>query len=483
MSAEIRPRSAWEAVDLGWVLARQHYGAVLRAWLVTVVPLWAVILAVLHEHPFWAMMVIWWWKPIYEKVPLLVLSRELFGERLGVGAVLRAWPRMLGRRVLGTLVGGRLSPARHVMAPIVELEGLRGRELRQRKRAIAEGVGGTAFWQQIALLIILHTSWIGIVIVSIWMIPARYQPNLEVVWAERNDLSTVESLAVVWGWIALYLTCLTLVTPFIVGGGFGLYLNARTRLEGWDVELAFRRMRNRLQHSLPTRVAVLLAGCGLLACLDEGRAEERRPPEVMEEVLADPDFEIHKAKMYRWNETEEKEDGSFSLPQLDLPLLGGLGQVVSWIILGCLGAFVLYLILRALVSSGGPVPSRVGPKRPPVKTVMGLNVEETKLPRDVVAAARELWRRGDHEAATKLLYRGAISWLVTRGGVSILESDTEVDCVRRVERERRGQADYFAQLTRVWVMTAYGGGKGTEAEMTDLFERWPFRSSREGGAS
>ena len=37
-----------------------------------------------------------------------------------------------------------------------------------------------------------------------------------------------------------------IVEPLYVAGGFSLYLNRRTVLEGWDIEIAFRRMARRL---------------------------------------------------------------------------------------------------------------------------------------------------------------------------------------------------------------------------------------------
>jgi hypothetical protein len=47
--------------------------------------------------------------------------------------------------------------------------------------------------------------------------------------------------------------------------------------------------------------------------------------------------------------------------------------------------------------------------------------------------------------------------------------------------EGRAEADYFGALTKVWVVTAYGEGKGADPEMTELFAQWPFATRREGG--
>jgi hypothetical protein len=48
-----------------------------------------------------------------------------------------------------------------------------------------------------------------------------------------------------------------LIGPFFVGAGFGLYLNRRTQMEAWDVEIALRRLRDRLLPAAST-LALLL---------------------------------------------------------------------------------------------------------------------------------------------------------------------------------------------------------------------------------
>jgi hypothetical protein len=46
--------------------------------------------------------------------------------------------------------------------------------------------------------------------------------------------------------LAFYAAAIAIVEPFYVAAGFALYLNRRTLLEGWDLELAFRRLAARL---------------------------------------------------------------------------------------------------------------------------------------------------------------------------------------------------------------------------------------------
>lgn len=494
ISAEIRPRNPWEAIDLGCVLTRRHYGAVLKAWCMTVVPLWSLILGIMHHNPVAALWVIWWLKPVTERVPLLVLSRALFGERLSWRELLREWPRMIGRRVWSTLIWRRLSPVRSLVAPVLELEAsqgqrLRGEEFDRRKMAIISGAGTAAFWLQTMVLMVLHGSWIGLLLIGYLMVPARHRPELEVLWAEWGQPGALAPMVALWTGLALYLVSLSLVTPFFVGGGFGLYLNSRTRLEGWDVELAFRRMGNRLRGA---GVAVaLLIGLGVAALPRLGWSAEAaipggafpagQPKEVIAQVLQDRTFEVHKMKIFRLK--EHKREPLFDLPEFHIPLLGEIGNALVWLTLGTFALFVAYLLVRAVMAGRGGEKGRRGlvRKRPPVKTVMGLNVEEEKLPPDLVSAARSLWQRGDTEGAVRLLYRGAVSWLIHRAGVPIRESDTEVDCLVRVRSEGLPEAGYFGDLTRMWVLSAYGKQSGGADDMAGLFDHWPFSAPAKGG--
>ena len=65
-----------------------------------------------------------------------------------------------------------------------------------------------------------------------------------------------------------------LLEPFYVAAGFGLYLNRRTLLEGWDIEVALRRIAER--HAA---AAVIAAAVALLRVRLPGglvRAEKTR---------------------------------------------------------------------------------------------------------------------------------------------------------------------------------------------------------------
>mgnify|MGYP000975491002 CR=1 FL=1 len=46
LSVELRPRSAWEAVELGTALVRRHAGKIWRPWLWVTLPIFVILNAV-----------------------------------------------------------------------------------------------------------------------------------------------------------------------------------------------------------------------------------------------------------------------------------------------------------------------------------------------------------------------------------------------------------------------------------------------------
>ena len=110
-----------------------------------------------------------------------------------------------------------------------------------------------------------------------------------------------------------------------------------------------------------------------------------------------------------------------------------------------------------------------------MRTVAGLNISPESLPSDVLAAAQELWSEGKLREALGLLYRGAISSLVTRKIVEIQESDTEMDCLSRVSSVgETASASYFESLTGAWMEQAYANRSPNDETIQKLWTYWPF---------
>ncbi|UCH39084.1 MAG: DUF4129 domain-containing protein, partial [Gammaproteobacteria bacterium] len=126
-------RSGWQAVDLGFLMARAWFRPLYLAGLLAQLPLSLVLFLVFWKSPFWALALIWWLKPFWERLPLFIASRKLFDEEAGVWSSMRSFPI---RDILPWLLWRRFSLQRAFDNPVTVLEELKGSQRRQRLRVL-----------------------------------------------------------------------------------------------------------------------------------------------------------------------------------------------------------------------------------------------------------------------------------------------------------------------------------------------------------
>ena len=139
LTVALRPRNSWEAVELGSALTRRHFGAVLRPWLAVTLPVLVglnVGLGLLGVA-WLAGVVMWWLKPVFDRVPLYVYSRAVFGEVPATWPTVRAQLRWGLRWMPAYLTWRRLSPWRSLNLPVDLLEGGDGATASARRSALA----------------------------------------------------------------------------------------------------------------------------------------------------------------------------------------------------------------------------------------------------------------------------------------------------------------------------------------------------------
>lgn len=477
LTVTLRPRQPWEAVDLGCALVRRDFGRLFALWASTVFPVWLVICLLMRSMPEWIPLVVWWLKPLYDRVPLFFLSRSAFGVRPSFAETWKEWPRLWLVNLLPALFWRRLSIIRSFALPAQMLEGLRGSAAKKRVRTLAFDGGGSGGALTYGFIKLETALLAGLMLGTYELLPEALVSELKEM-TEAVDFGTTIHPAIFW-WAALcHMIVVTLVEPFYVGAGFGLYLNCRTRIEGWDVELAFRRMASRLRSA----AAVCLIGLACLGGLSLASAQtsEGDAKAVVEEILHSPDFEVHKIKSQRWvpeeSEAEKKKEeaprssSGASWKGVSFGNISAAGQAAMWsVFLALVLLIIVYVVKNRHVFVAGV-------QRQAPKVVMGLNITPESLPDDIVTSARAAWAAGDFKEALSLLYRGSLSWLVTRRRVPISDSDTEEDCVVHVMGAgNKTEAEYFRQLTGAWVQAAYALLPVSNEEMETLCERWPFR--------
>lgn len=258
LTVELRPRSPWEAMELGSALVRKHARAIWIPWLLVTGAVFVVLnlAAWAIGHIWLAGLLFWWLRPAFDRIPMYVLSRAVFGSVPSVAETLRAQLTWGWRPMRGYLTWRRFSPLRAVMLPIDLLEGADPARLGERRRVIGVGLGGYA-----VQLFVMCANFILAIELSLLLLTAIAVPNELLPEAARAAWAMITEAPPAWALIALNLLdwlAAGFIEPFYIGAGFGLYLNRRTQLEAWDLEIAFRRMRKRLEAAGGAIVSIAL---------------------------------------------------------------------------------------------------------------------------------------------------------------------------------------------------------------------------------
>ncbi|MFL1516964.1 DUF4129 domain-containing protein [Pseudomonas prosekii] len=495
----IRPRNSWEAMDLGVLLSQRHRRLLMTSWAIVTLPIFILLSVLLWDSPSLAVFIFWWLKPAFERLPLYILSKSLFGETPTLKQALREWPRLLKPQLLASLTWRRLSPSRSFVMPVVQLEGLDGVQRQQRLAVLLQRNAGAAQWLTIIGVHLETALWVGLMVLFYLLLPQQ----IELDWDWQ---SLIAAASHDWLWLehltnAFYALVLVVWEPIYVACGFSLYLNRRTVLEAWDIELVFRRMRQRLSSA----AAVLLLALIVLIpnpqtlwaaepvispdtprLLDQPLTSQASRDSI-KAILEQPPFKNNESvTRYRFGEeqptSQSQEDGSAPdwlktlLRLLDGQGFGAIATLLEVLLWGALIAALGLLIwryrewLQAFVSRR-PTRRRQVERAIP-KQLFGLNVHQQTLPADVAAAAEQLWQSNPREALG-LLYRALLSRLLHDFNLPLKDADTEGQVLERVGHLQQPDLLAFSQtLTQHWQAMAYGHRLPPAQSQQQLCDGW-----------
>jgi len=506
LTVRLRARSDWEAIELGMALVRRHAGAVWRPWLWLTLPVFALLnLGAWWIDRFWlAALLMWWLKPAFDRIPLYVISRAVFGSVPDARETLRAQARWGLRTLPHLLTWRRFSPVRSLYMPIDLLEGVQGERLGQRRRVLGGQAYGTAILLTWICLLFQGVLVLGGVMAVVMYLPQDLLPD--------SMQAAFRVVAIEWpawfkvAWNALVWAAVSVIEPFYVGAGFGLYLNRRTQIEAWDLEIVFRKLRARLAAAAPVLLAVAVwAGMAGIADAQERHGapparpaasaepqqDEQKPtPPTLPIVFGDQrvdDRAFRKAadEAYRdpllgrahvqseWERRRPAEETPDRRRDGDGALLAGLGTVLAfigewglWLVAG-----VLVLALLATVRYWWPWMrgiARAAPDRPDAPQTEALALPDV-LPDDIATAARALWRDGRPRHALALLYRASVDSMSRRADIVLPPGATEAECLRASRRLPQAEdRNVFARIVRTWQYAAYAERLPDEDEFDAL---------------
>lgn len=521
LDVALRARSGWEAMELGSALSRRHARAVWGSWLLASAPLFVIFNALgwWLDAFGWAWLAMWWCKPLFERAPLYVLSRGIFGEPVGALAALRAQRSWGNAGFWGYLGWRRFSVLRSLCLPVNLLEGNAPAQRGARRRAVAAGAAGAAVVLTVACIAFEGVLVSGAIGAVFMFMPLELMSES---WRAAWDMIGQDTPA--WAQLGFNLACWlasVLIGPFYVGAGFGLYLNRRTQMEAWDVEIALRRLRERLLPAASTLTLLLclalplafapvhaqdaqtVAGQAGDAEGDEDSAEEpataandpaNTPAMIFgaapvdtagfrqavnrayDDPLQRPTRQVTRWKPIEQAEEKKKEDkalqsdGSSKGERSNRKAgIAWLARLAEWGLWALLGVLLLVLLLTARLW----LPWLRGSGRRKADAVPQVVEEQVELPvvlpPDVATQAGLLWDQGRPRQALALLYRASVRTVGERSGIALPPGATEAQCLRASRRMPDAtDRDLFARIVRMWQYAAYGGRLPSRADFDAL---------------
>jgi hypothetical protein len=492
VTARLRPRSGWESQDLGIAMVRGRLGRLLWQWCVVMVPLWVLLAVLLRDHPWAFFWITWWLKPLYDRVPLFTLGRRLFGQETSLREVLRELPRLMFKGNWYFLTLGRLSFFRCFSLPVKILEGGKFSDYRRRVSVLLRHGDSTVMWVTLGWFLCSVFTVLGCWQLwdSLTVDPEASEDGPLFYRMFANSWRHADA-TLIWTLSVLHLAAMTLTEIFYVGAGFGLYLNSRSHLEGWDIEVSFRSLSARLKELAGPALVGLFALLLLTTPASAAQRVDRDRDWNSDEVAPRQSMKLNKQNVARETKVV-KSDEAFKVhteeytvyddvtgSSYDLGDFAWLGAIISFIGWGLLGLAIAALLWalyrhRHIFARGESKPE--APEDVKARVVMGMDVSPEALPQNIPDAAAACWRAGDIRGALRLLYAGSLHWMIERARLPIRESDTEGDCLRHSKQLTEPlQTQYFQALTQIWMGHAYGHRMPDASSMEQCINQWPFR--------
>lgn len=498
ISVVLRPRTPREAIDLGAAMLRANAAAVWSAWFAFTAPVFIACnaLGVLLGLPWLGLVLMWWLKPLFDRLPLYVLSRAVFDRTPNWRETLRGQRQWSWRSTLAALSWLRIDSNRALRLPMELLEGAPRKQRMARwkvlrRRIVADTSLLTYGCLQFELVLFL-SAWL----LALLLIPSEWRPQ-SLVDFFRHDVRDASTMWILLGASVAYLA-MSAIEPLYVACGFALYLNRRTQLEAWDIDLAFRRMRTRLQ-ALGKMLGVLLVCACAWPLSGHAATSANVPPKPtatsLQQVFrqpvdgADQRFATAAAETYRdprfggerkvrkWVFKYTPKATSSAQP-IPFPAFGTALAVVFKAFMWLLLIVAIGALLRfAWRWRGRLALTPAEPASALSQSVHASVVADAPLPTDLAGAARALWQAQHQREALALLYRGCVEQTARLLKVPPSSDATEADWLRRAAAiDDPARAQRVIAIVRTWQFAAYAGRYPDDAGIESLLAGWPAQA-------
>jgi hypothetical protein len=500
MTVALRVRSPWQAMDLGLRMVRANARAIWVPYFQFAGSVFVAcnLFAYLIDQLWLGWLLIWWLKPMFDRIPLHVLSHVTFGSHPTRRDTLRAPFKWRIGLLLSWLTYRRFSFWRSMSIPIDVLEDLNNERLSRRRSVLIGAVSAQMMGLSLVCLFFELVFYSSFIVLFYMFVPTEYLEKLI-----QNSYSEIFVNAPKWASLAfntIYFLSVALISPFYVGAGFAVYLNRRTQLEAWDIEIAFKRIADRLKQASTaiTLLGVLLCSGGFFADSfaadapknepkpktlpqlfgDHYQAEPKSISEAVKKAYRDKDLSP-KAKTTVWEPKKKPKETKKTQEFTGMEkLFDAVQGVVSFFAeYGLWG--LLAILLSVLIWKARHWMPWVKDQLPAKRVLDALSEKEIlnleSLPGDLSSAVRQLWAQ-QPRAALALLYRASVQKLADRLGVPFPPGATEAECLRRCGRLSQPESEaVFKKVVRAWQAAAYAHRLPNNEEFESLLGEWSVR--------
>ena len=443
-----------EAADAGILLWRQNIAAFMPFFAIPFL-ICALALRLFPEDlKYLSWLIIWLLKPLFDRIILHIISVRFFETGASLKRLWQGMGKSMFRGLTGDILWRRFSPLRSVMMPVRVLERNinSARGIAERRKLLENGGIGYGFlltvWG-IAVEIALLTGGILFFITMTELISGSSIYFLGSI-AERENL-------IFFAWCINII----LVETIYVCMGFSLYINSRIEVEGWDIEITFRNLAEKLKDKSKIGAKYpplffLMAACLFLPAKIYADTPEISPAplETLQAILESPDFGGEEDS---WGIRLKNPPQPRDIPEYDPELTQRLQRILAYTLRFFLIVIAAAMLVFLFIYLKKYRQNRFGvTDNPSVKT---FSVNTGDDPNLLLEKALNFYKSGQTRLAWGYCTAAAIqSWPHYRG-IIFPPDATESDCAYIVGSLGSGSflSDAFSRLIKNWEYLAYAG--------------------------
>jgi len=488
LSFVARKRTPWEVFDLTQLFVRENFTDMFKIYLFLVIPL-AIVVWLLSSSSS-AVFFVWWLKPVLERPLLDYLSKRSFSQPTSVWASIKSLKQLRFIDIFLTLTIFRLSPNRAYFSPVEQLEKQKGDKATKRKNLLRGRCDNKqSFWIIFCAHLELFVLCI-LLLISYNFIPEGITIDQQFI---TNNL-TNENFEHIY--FITYVIAISVIAPLYTTGGFLMYLNSRIQLEGWDIELTFKRIAARLSGAI---TILLVCTLGWLnpspSYAQQSQEETKIEVETEEETRSVKLIEIKQDvdKIYLDNKLiektevwapvlDEKEKSDSDLSWLKsigsfFDFLSKAGPILTVIFWAAILGFVAWVIWQIYLNSNNwfsaKAKDRSASNKEPDLPSFFTEIKHQSWPEDLLSAAEKSLQQARYREALTLILKFALHFAEQNKPGVFHQSMTEMECERAVLNvlPRRLHSQYRI-LFFVWMQQAWAHKSASDNQISDLIAKF-----------